>query len=237
MIHYHGTPISGPRQDVIRFLRGRHALVPFFRKDDIGAVAEACASFVFDNSAYSVWRSGGVLDVAGYVRWVRAWHRHPGFVWALIPDVIGGSESENDALLRDWPRDLPGVPVWHLNESLPRLTRLAAEWPCVALGSTDEWGKTGTAGWWQRMGDAMDAVCDDEGRPRTKLHGLRMLDIAVFTHLPLASGDSTNAGMNGSAAAARHARYAPPTPAQRAAIHLPVDLLRVVARRDYRRQD
>jgi hypothetical protein len=31
MIHYHGTPIGGTRQDVARFLVGRHALIPFGR--------------------------------------------------------------------------------------------------------------------------------------------------------------------------------------------------------------
>lgn len=28
MIHYHGTPVGGTRQDGARFLAGRHALVP-----------------------------------------------------------------------------------------------------------------------------------------------------------------------------------------------------------------
>ncbi len=41
MIHYHGTPIGGSRQDVVRFLSGRHALVPFARPDDLGAALEA----------------------------------------------------------------------------------------------------------------------------------------------------------------------------------------------------
>lgn len=46
MIHYHGTPIGGSRQDVARFLLGRHALVPFLRQDDMGAVAECCKTVV-----------------------------------------------------------------------------------------------------------------------------------------------------------------------------------------------
>ena len=40
LIHYHGTPIGGSRQDVARFLAGRHALVPFPRQDDVGIVAD-----------------------------------------------------------------------------------------------------------------------------------------------------------------------------------------------------
>ena len=70
MKHYHGTPIGGTRQDVARFLQGRHALVPFPRPDDAGIVADVCKSFVFDNGAFTVWKQGGQLDVEGYVHWV-----------------------------------------------------------------------------------------------------------------------------------------------------------------------
>jgi hypothetical protein len=219
VIHYHGTPVGGPRQDTARFLRGRHALVPFFRPDDMGAVAECCASFVFDNSAFSVWKSGGTLDVPGYVRWCEEWARHPGLDWCLIPDSIEGDESDNDALIREWPRHLrgKGVPVWHMHESLERLRRLVEEWPTVALGSSGEWPTPGAARWWDRMGEAMEAACDDAGRPLARLHGLRMLNPAVFSHLPLASADSTNAAVN-SGSLDRFGMYLPATAAQRAAV-------------------
>ena len=217
MKHYHGTPIGGTRQDVARFLQGRHALVPFPRPDDAGIVADVCKSFVFDNGAFTVWKQGGQLDVEGYLRWVDDWHRHPGFEWALIPDVIEGDEAENDALLDAWPLHLPGVPVWHLHESLERLQRLAAQWRTVALGSSGQWATPGAAGWWQRMADVMGAICDEHGRPLCRLHGLRMLDPDIFTRLPLASADSTNAAVN-CGSLSRFGMYTPPTAAQRAAV-------------------
>lgn len=212
----HGTPIGGTRQDVIRFLRGRDALVPFPRQDDMGAVAEVCRSFVFDNGAFSVWKRGEVLDVERYIRWTSEWSRHPGFDWALIPDVIDGSEADNDALLRDWPARLPGVPVWHMNEDIGRLERLCRQFRTVALGSCGEWSVPGTSGWWGRMSEAMNAICPD-GRPLAKLHGLRMLDPAIFTKLPLSSADSTNAAVN-CGSLDRFGMYVPPTAAQRAAV-------------------
>jgi hypothetical protein len=217
LIHYHGTPVGGTRQDVARFLLGRHALVPFPRQDDVGAVAEACQSFCFDNGAFSVWKRGEVLDVDGYCRWVYDWYRHPGFDWALIPDVIDGTEEDNDALLRDWPMHLPGVPVWHLHESFSRLKRLCINHRTVALGSSGQWANPGTSGWWGRMSEAMNAICDKGGRPMARLHGLRMLDPAIFTKLPLASADSTNASVN-SGSLDRFGMYVPPTAAQRAAV-------------------
>ncbi|MCC0497252.1 hypothetical protein LJG12_22720 [Pseudomonas aeruginosa] len=197
MIHYHGTPIGGTRQDAARFLAGRHALVPFPRQDDIAIVAEVCQSFCFDNGAFSVWKKGGTLDIEGYLRWVDDWRRHPGFDWALIPDVIDGDEADNDRLLEQWPEQLPGVPVWHLHESLERLQRLASVWRTVALGSSGQWATPGTAPWWKRISAAMNSICDAYGRPTCRLHGLRMLDPKIFGRLPFASADSTNAAVNG----------------------------------------
>jgi hypothetical protein len=67
------------------------------------------------------------------------------------------------------------------------------------------------------MAEAMDAICDEQGRPMAKLHGLRMLDPAIFTKLPLASADSTNAVVN-SGSLDRFGMYLPPSAAQRATV-------------------
>ncbi len=217
MIPYHGTPVGGSRQDVARFLIGRHALVPFPRQDDVGVVSDICQSFVFDNGAFSIWKRGGKLDVPGYIAWCESWSRHPGFDWALIPDVIEGEEAENDALLLDWPKQVRGVPVWHMHESIDRLVRLGHEWPTVALGSSGQWPRPGANTWWVRMTEAMLALCDATGRPPCRLHGLRMLAPKVFTRLPLSSADSTNASVN-CGSISRFGMYVPPTSSQRAAV-------------------
>jgi len=216
VIHYHGTPVGGRRQDAAQFLLGRHALVPFSYPEDIAVVAEACQSFILDNGAFTAWTQGRSVDFDAYLNWVREWRRHPGFDFALMPDVIDGDESQNDALLEEWPVDWAGVPVWHLHESLDRLARLSVEYKTVAIGSSGQWRTPGTAAWWVRMNAAMSAVCDD-GRPRCKLHGLRMLDPDIFSRLPLASADSTNASVN-SGSLGRFGTYLPPTAAHRAAV-------------------
>jgi hypothetical protein len=217
MIHYHGTPLGGTRASVTEFLRGRHALVPFPRPEDLPTVADVCHSFILDNGAFSIWKSGGTLDVEGYIRWCEEWRCHPGFDWALIPDVIDGNEAENDAMLAGWPRNIPGVPVWHFHESLDRLEVLVRDWPRIALGSSGAWPTPGANGWWGRMANVMDAVCDATGRPQCKLHGLRMLAPSIFEHLPLSSADSTNVAQN-SQLVGRFGQYAPPTQTQRRAV-------------------
>jgi len=214
---YHGTPIGGPRVDVARFLRGRHALVSFERPEDLPAVADLCAGFVLDNGAFSVWKRGAVLDVDGYLAWVETWAKHPGFDWALIPDVIDGTEAANDKLVATWPHHLEGVPVWHLHEGLDRLRRLCTRHRTVALGSSGQWATPGTPAWWQRITEAMTAACGNDGRPLARLHGLRMLNPQIFRHLPLTSADSTNAAVN-SGSLSRFGMYLPPTSSQRAAV-------------------
>lgn len=217
LIHYHGTPAGGTRLDALRFLTGRHALIPYPSPIELPGVAEVCQSFVFDNGAFTVWRQGGQLDIEGYTRWVDDWSRHPGLDWALIPDVIDGDEEANDRLIEQWPTKLPGVPVWHYHESLERLYRLASTWRTVALGSSGKWRTPGTPAWWKRTGEVMATVCDSYGRPRCRLHGLRMLDPKIFSRLPLASADSTNAAVN-SGSVQRFGMYCPPTAGQRAEV-------------------
>lgn len=217
MIHYHGTPMSGKREEVARFLAGRHSLIPYPNPEDMAAAAAVSASFVLDNGAFTVWKQGGEMDVQGYVSFVEQWCRHPSFDWALIPDVIEGTEADNDELLSSWPQDITGVPVWHFHESLERLTYLCTTWDTVALGSSGEWPTPGTDRWWTRVGEAMAVACNKDGQPLCRLHGLRMLSPAIFTKLPLKSADSTNVAQN-SGSLTRFGIYLPPTRSQRAEI-------------------
>lgn len=192
MIHYHVIGWENG-QDLVRWLAGRHALVSLPVANYLDLVAPVVQSFVIDNGAFSAWRKGEAYDFDGYLEVCYHWHRHPAFDWALIPDKIDGSEAENDDLVRAWPDDIRGVPVWHLHESFGRLKRLAAAFEYVALGSSGAWSHPGSRAWWRRMSEAMDALCDDQGRPPCRLHGLRMMRPEIVEKLPLSSADSTNA--------------------------------------------
>ncbi len=197
MIHYHGTPIT-PNTAALAAIGGGHAFVSFARPDQIGLALDCCQSFAVDNGAFSAWRTGKpISDWSRYYLWVADLHRCPTFDFAVIPDVIDGDEQANDKLLAEWPWQSAkdkgvGAPVWHMHESVDRLVRLATEWPRVCLGSSGEFSVIGDSRWWGRMGEAMNAVCDKQGLPICKLHGLRMLDTDVFSRLPFSSADSTN---------------------------------------------
>lgn len=199
MIHYHGGPVT-PNTAAIALWERRHAMVSFAHPDQVALAAEVCQSFAIDNGAFSMWKSGAVPDWEEYADWVAKWAGHPGFDFAIIPDVIDGKEKENDALITWWysePRRFQSCPVWHMHESLDRLKTLSYLYPWrVALGSTKQYATVGTVEWWARMSDAMKVLCDDQGRPRCKLHGLRMLNPTIFSFLPLSSADSTNVARN-----------------------------------------
>jgi hypothetical protein len=192
MIHYHGGRHS-TQQIAVEIWKRRHALVSFADPGQLPIASEVAQSFVLDNGAFSAWKQKVPVDWERYFGWVEEWMRHPGFDWAVIPDVIDGTETENDELISRWilPRQI-GVPVWHMHESVARFRLLCESWQRVAIGSSGKYSVPGTTAWWQRISQAMDAVCEN-GRPITKLHGLRMLRPSIYEHLPLSSADSAGA--------------------------------------------
>lgn len=220
MIHYHGLPIT-PATAAHKAIDAGHAFVSFAHSDQLSVAIEVCQSFAIDNGAFSAWRSGNpVKDWTEFYDWALDVKKVPSCDFAVIPDVIDGDEQDNDALLKDCP--LPtwfGAPVWHMHESLERLDRLANEYVRVCFGSSGEFAVVGTDKWWSRIGQAMRVICDDQGRPKCKLHGLRMLDPSVFTKLPFSSADSTNIGRNvGIDAHWKTGNYQPPTKEMRAQV-------------------
>lgn len=198
MIHYHGLPIT-PADVCSSVLAGGHAFLSYANPEQATIAIDVCQSFAIDNGAFVAWRSGNAVDDwSGYYEFARGMLRIPNCDFAVIPDVIGGTDEQNDALAAEWP--LPqwfGAPVWHLNASLDRLERLInAGWPRICIGSAGEYARIGNQRWWQRMDKVMSVACDDAGRPRVRLHGLRMLDPEIYSRLPFASADSTNIGRN-----------------------------------------
>lgn len=213
MIHYHGGPIT-PETCARRVWQGRHACVSWAHPEQIELAASVCQTFMLDNGAFSLWKSGTPVDWEDYYVWAGEWLDHPACDWAVIPDVIGGTEEENDALLELWPfAAWEGVPVWHLNESVERLVRLAQMWPRVALGSAAEYDVKRPAKCLARLAEALPEL---RKAPRVKLHGLRMLNPVITTKVPLASADSTNVARNIKIDKAWTGSYAPHTKETRA---------------------
>lgn len=190
MIKYHGTPLT-PIDVFTSALQNKNCLLPFPRPDNQKLANDICDKIILDNGAFTMWTKQKKPNWDEFYRWVEKSRRE----FFFIPDVIGGSEEENDALLKDNPFS-DGVPVWHVAESLDRLERLCADYDYIAFGSSGEFQTLGTPQWHKRMDEAMRVVCDKDGFPLVKTHMLRCLDYKIFTLYPFHSGDSTNLARN-----------------------------------------
>ncbi len=193
MIHYHGTPVT-PRETLYE-LAGRHFCVSFAEPRDVKVCHEIGQSVMLDNGAFSFWTSHTPTNWPAYMRWAEEWLDCP-TTWAVIPDVIDGTEAANDMLLVSWfqARMPKGAPVWHLHESLERLRRLAHGYERVCFGSSGAYAKIGSDAWHRRVSEAFDTVADERGRVPW-VHMLRGLALAGGDY-PFASADSTNAARN-----------------------------------------
>jgi hypothetical protein len=105
-----------------------------------------------------------------------------------------------------------------MHESIERLERMAADWPRLCIGSSGDFATIGTQAWWQRIALAMRALCNDDGQPMVRLHGLRMLDPGIFGRIPFTSADSTNIGRNVGIDQTWKGNYMPPSKDVRAQV-------------------
>lgn len=190
-MHYHGTPIT-PRS-VLHELAGRNFCVSFAEPRDVEVCHRIGQSVMLDNGAFTVWKQGGTVDWKAWSEWVQPWVDYR-TTWCVLPDVIGGSEEENDALLRFHLLVQGGVPVWHLHESLNRLKLLVLRFGRVCFGSSGAYSVVGSETWRRRVSDAFDAIVEPSGRVPW-VHMLRGMAMAG-TEFPFASVDSTDIARN-----------------------------------------
>jgi hypothetical protein len=222
MIHYHGGPLW-PTKMAAELLHGRHGIISYYRPDQIRSLSQVLSSFIIDNGAFSAWRAKQLFNFDGYEAFVKMWGNTPNCDWYIIPDEIDGDEAANKRLVEEWAAKqlaCEGVPVYHMHESFEYLEWLVQNFRRICIGSSGQWPTPGAAKWHVRMQDIMGVVCDSDGFPRTKLHGLRMLDPRIFSLYPFSSCDSTNVARNaGNDAAWNHPKL-PRDPERRAQLLL-----------------
>lgn len=192
---------------------GRNCLIPFPRPDDYKRADKICNKIIIDNGAFTIWRKGGEADWDKYYEWLK--ERIDQIEFFFIPDVIDGTEEENDNLISEYLKKFKkdydysiqgycgmnkllkkGVPIWHVNESFERLDRLMDGFNYIAIGSAGEYRDLGTRKWHSRMNEAMKVICDKDGYPKVKIHMLRCLNPDIFLYYPFESGDSTSLAQN-----------------------------------------
>ena len=192
MIHYHGTPISPMK--AIETMGGKHFCVSYARPDDLKRCLKIGQSLMLDNGAFSAKTRGLPFDRDGFYAWLEPLLAHPH--WAVVPDVIDGTENEQRKMVKSWPfRKEMGIPVWHLGLSISYLIELCDAWGRVCFGSAGEFWQIGTTKWCHRMDEAFNALVNAYGRQIPWVHGMRMLGQSSGPW-PLASADSTNVALH-----------------------------------------
>lgn len=192
MIKYHGTPIT-PKSVFKDAVSDKNVLISYAHSGDLNRALKYCNKICLDNGAFSFWTKGKTVDWTKYYQWVQ--ENYDRIEFFIIPDVIDGTEEENDELLKNNKLD-KGIPVWHVAESFERLKRLMKDFDYIAIGSSGEFSELGTEQWHRRMNEVMKIVCDNKGVPKVKIHMLRCLNAKIFTQYPFHSGDSTNLARN-----------------------------------------
>lgn len=210
MIKYHGTPIS-PIPIFEQVAEGRNILVSWANPQDIKRACASCNKLILDNGAFTFWNKNKKVNWDRYYEWIINYYGR--IEHFFIPDIIDGSEDENDELIEKYFKESEaiermcdiwfeidytpkGIPVWHIHESFDRLKRLMDIFDYIAIGSSGEFNRLGTEKWHKRMNETMKIVCDSDGLPKVKIHMLRCLDPKIFTRYPFYSGDSTNVARN-----------------------------------------
>jgi len=213
MIKYYGTPITPNRIFDEIFEDGRNCLIPFPNPQNLKRAVGKCSKIIVDNGAFTLWRKGGNIDWDKYYSFIEKTIDELEFFF--IPDVIDGSEEENDNLIfeyfekyqKDYDYSIKGycginkllkkgVPIWHINESFERLERLMNRFNYIAIGSAGEYRDLGTDKWHKRMNKTMKILCDKDGSPKVRIHMLRCLNPDIFLLYPFHSGDSTGLAQN-----------------------------------------
>lgn len=194
-MHYHGTPIT-PRA-LLYELGGRNFCVSYADPRDVEVCHRIGQSVMLDNGAYSVWRRGITVDWDAWAEWVKPWLAYR-TTWAVLPDSIDGDELTNDLLASRYAWELAGcgrvMPVWHLHESLARLSRQVDSFGWVAFGSSGQYAVIGTEGWTRRVDEAFNTLADDFGCVPW-VHMLRGMALSEWDY-PFSSVDSTDIARN-----------------------------------------
>lgn len=191
MIHYHGTPLT-PKENLYK-MAGKHFCVSFADPRDANVCLQIGQSVMWDNGAFTTFTQGKKFNVNSFYEWLENKLAHPH--WAVIPDVIGGSEKENLENLEGWkyPKEL-GAPVWHLNLSLDYLGHLCNSFPKVCFGSSGEYWEVGNLKWEQRVDEAFNFL-HKKFKCVPWIHMLRGLAMSG-KRWTFASADSVNVARN-----------------------------------------
>lgn len=207
---YHGTPITP--NSTIDLIGGnsRSFCVSFYTPYQDKWCDENSLRWFADNGMFSLWQQAlkrgdnfaSMTDdyIERYIDWCRRWCLEGSgrCEWAVIPDPIGTSTQELDAMLRIWPSELRGfgVPVYHLDEPIDRVLKLLDQYGRVCMGATAEYARIMSPEFAGRMDEVYGAIDGYFGQvmPTHFFRGLQLFKPEC--DWPIISADSADRARN-----------------------------------------
>lgn len=150
--------------------------------------------WAMDSGAFSVWRSGAIIDLDKYIdKCLELMETEKNLVEIFALDVIAGKDSgitrtkgAEQSLKnteRMWAAGVRAIPTYHIGEPEEFLFHLAKRYPKIALG--------GTVGVSSKTRVEFYRQCFARVWPK-KIHGFGIAGVNMFLNFPFHSTDSTS---------------------------------------------
>jgi len=145
-------------------------------------------SLFLDSGAFSAWSKGIEINIQEYIDFIKTYQEQIK-VYAVL-DSIGDPEKtlRNQIIMEE--AGLDPLPCYHYGEPLEYLENYVKEYDYLALGGMVPISKKDLQLWLDMI--FADYICDENGMPKTRVHGFGMTIFKLIRRYPWYSVDSTS---------------------------------------------
>lgn len=143
--------------------------------------------FMLDSGAYSAWTKGVTINIDEYCEFIK---KHSDVIsHYIVLDVIGDAEKSLEAQKYMESKGLHPLPVFHQGEDWKYLDYYANNYDYICISPLSYSAGGGSMVNWLDKCFA-DHVCDKNGYPKCKVHGLGLTTVKMLLRYPWYSVDS-----------------------------------------------
>lgn len=145
--------------------------------------------FMLDLGAYSAWTKGVTINIDEYCEFIK---KHSDIInHYIVLDVIGDAEKSLEAQKYMESKGLRPLPVFHQGEDWKYLDYYANNYDYICISPLSySAGGSSMVNWLDKC--FSDHVCDKDGYPKCKVHGLGLTTVKMMLRYPWYSVDSSS---------------------------------------------
>lgn len=149
-----------------------------------------------DSGAFSAHTQGVAIDLDAYIAYAKS---NKDFIeFASVLDDLGNAQKTYDNQIYMERHGVPAIPCFHYGEDERWLAHYVSSYAYISLGGVALASGPQLVKWLDRIWH--DYLCDEDGRPRVRVHGFGLTRLDLMFRYPWHSVDSTSwmsAGANG----------------------------------------